>query len=145
MEPPDQETKGVLMKKIFAFGIGCLVFLGLNINGSAIIHYDCDYSIFPPTIRFTSSGGRQAVYITASGAFCDWTATESLDWISLSSTEGMGSSTLTVKAAANSGKARSGTVTIAAFNFSESFFVFQEADALPGRFNPAILPLLLDE
>jgi hypothetical protein len=132
-------------KRTCVVGIGCFAFLGMIINGNAIIVYDCDYSISPTSMAFTSSGGRQAVYIAASGSFCDWTATESLDWISLSSTEGMGSSTLTVKAAANTGKARSGTVTIAAFNFSESLYVFQEAGAFPGRFNPAILPLLLDE
>jgi hypothetical protein len=134
------------LKKICFVGIGCLVFFGLNINGNAAVIYDglsfCWYSISPETMTFSSSGGRKAVTITASGSsFCEWTATESLDWISLSSTEGVGSATLTVQAAANTGKARSGTVSIAGIALSVS----QEAGAFPGRFNPAILPLLLDE
>ncbi len=134
-----------IFKKICAVGIGCLVFLGLNINGNAVIHDDgltfCWYSISPASMTFTSSGGRQAVTITATGSFCDWTATENLDWISLSSTEGIGSSTLTVQAAENKGKARSGTVTIVGIALSVS----QGAGAFPGRFNPAIPSLLLDE
>jgi hypothetical protein len=133
------------LKKIGFFGIGCLVFFGLNINGNAVVVEDglnfCWYSISPETMTFTSSGGRQSVTITAYGSFCEWTATESLDWISLSSTEGTGSATLTVQAAANTGKARSGTVSIVGIPLSVS----QEAGAFPGRFNPAILPLLLDE
>ena len=133
------------MKKFFAVGIGCLVFLGLNIFGNAAIFYICDCSISPTSKTFTSSGGSQAVTITTSDSFCEWTATESLDWINLSSTEGMGSGTLTVQAAANTGKARSGTVTIVGRGFYESFSVSQQAGAFPGRFNPAIPLLLLDE
>jgi hypothetical protein len=135
-----------IFKKICAVVIGCLVFFVLNINGNASIVDDgltfCWHSISPASMTFTSSGGRQAVTITASGSsFCEWTATESLDWISLSSTEGVGSATLTVQAAENTGKARSGTVSIVGIPLSVS----QEAGAFPGRFNPAIPSLLLDE
>jgi hypothetical protein len=44
---------------------------------------------------------------------CEWTASENLSWISLSRTSGTGSGTVQVTVAANTGAARTATITIA--------------------------------
>ena len=73
----------------------------------------CTFAISPTGKTFSSAGGSVSVAVTASASDCSWTASESLDWISLSTAGGTGSGNVTVTAAANSGSARNGSVTIA--------------------------------
>ncbi|MGD9972748.1 MAG: DUF1566 domain-containing protein, partial [Desulfatirhabdiaceae bacterium] len=80
----------------------------------------CTYTIDPPSKTFAASGDSQSVAVTASSSTCAWAVSESLDWITVSKTNGTGTGTVTVTAFANTGAARSGTVTIAGQNFSVS-------------------------
>ena len=58
--------------------------------------------------------------MTASSSTCAWTTSESLSWVSLSSTSGKGSGTVTITVTANTGSARSGSVTIAGKTYTIS-------------------------
>jgi hypothetical protein len=73
----------------------------------------CTYSISPSSSSFNSSGGSITLRVTASKPNCEWTASESLDWITLSPTSGIGSGTVTITATENTGDARSGSISIA--------------------------------
>jgi hypothetical protein len=86
----------------------------------AAVATPCTYSISPASGSFSSSGGTSSVAITASSSSCAWTASESLDWVSLSSTGGTGSKTVTITATANTGAARSGSITIAGKTYAIS-------------------------
>ncbi len=80
----------------------------------SIIPVTCTYSISSSSGSFTSSGGTSTVLVTASRSNCYWTASESLDWVSLSQpTSGTGNGSVTITATANTGSARSGLVTVA--------------------------------
>lgn len=75
----------------------------------------CTWSISPTSYSVENTGGSQTVTVTSN---CDWTASESLDWVSLSTTSGSGNGSLTVTVDANPGiLQRSGTVTIAGKTF----------------------------
>jgi hypothetical protein len=82
----------------------------------------CTYSILPSSENFTLSGGTSSVSVTAASSSCAWTASESLSWVSLSPTSGTGNRTVTVTATANTGIARSGSVTIA----GETYIITQD-------------------
>jgi Matrixin/Putative metal-binding motif len=90
-----------------------------DINGVAAMYGSaCTYSISPSTGSFTSSGGNDSVLVTASSSTCAWTTSESLSWVSLSTTSGTGSGTVTVTVDVNTGSVRSGSVTIAGKTYS---------------------------
>jgi uncharacterized repeat protein (TIGR01451 family) len=78
----------------------------------------CTYSISPTSKHFSYSGGNQVVTVDASRQDCNWTATESLSWVSLSKTSGTGDDIVKVTVSSNSGNSRSGKVTIAGKTFS---------------------------
>ncbi|MBL6992236.1 MAG: matrixin family metalloprotease [Bacteriovoracaceae bacterium] len=100
-----------------------------DIDGVAALYGSaCTYSISPTSGSFTSSGGSSSVSVTASSSTCAWTASESLSWVSLSPTSGTGSGTVTVSVSANTGSARSGSVTIAGKTYSIS-----QAAPIPGK------------
>jgi len=74
----------------------------------------CLYTISSSSGSFTSGGGTRPISVTASSSTCAWTASESLDWVSLSPTSGAGSKAVTITATANTGgSARNGSITIA--------------------------------
>ena len=82
-------------------------------DGFVLAYAPCLFTVSPNTAQFTAAGGTATIAITA-GASCAWTATSSLDWISLAPGSGSGNGTVTVTAAANdTGAVRSGSVTIA--------------------------------
>ncbi len=73
----------------------------------------CTYALDSASADFPLSGGSAAVNITA-GVGCPWSASSTLDWVTLSGmTSGAGSGTVRLQAAADAGAARSGIVTIA--------------------------------
>ena len=80
----------------------------------------CTYSIYPTSGSFTASGGTSSISVTASSSTCVWTASESLSWVSLSPTSVTGSGTVTITTTANTGAARSGSITIAGKTYSIS-------------------------
>ncbi len=64
--------------------------------------------------NFVSAASSQTATVTASNPGCTWTASESLDWVSLSSTGGTGNGSVTVSVTQNNtASTRSGTVSIA--------------------------------
>jgi uncharacterized protein (TIGR02145 family) len=78
----------------------------------------CTYSISSSSNTFASSGGTITVFINASSSSCEWTASDSLDWVSLSPTSGIGNGTVTITVDANTDSARTGVVTLASLTYS---------------------------
>ena len=78
----------------------------------------CTYSISPTTQSPGTAGGAGSTAVTA-GSGCTWTAASNDGWITLtSSANGSGNDTATFTVAANSGPARTGTLTIAGQTFT---------------------------
>jgi hypothetical protein len=78
----------------------------------------CTYFISPSGQSFSSASGTGTVSVTAP-AGCSWTATSNATWITVSSGgSGTGNGPVNYSVAANSGPARTGTMTIAAFTFT---------------------------
>jgi len=79
----------------------------------------CTYSI-NPTQRNVSSGAQGSSGIAVSTqSTCGWTATSNANWITITGgTPHTGNGTATYTVAANSGPARSGTITIAGLTFT---------------------------
>lgn len=72
----------------------------------------CSYSLSPSLIDVPSGGGAGSTTVSA-GAGCAWTASSNAPWIRITSaTSGTGNGSVTFAADANSGPARSGTITI---------------------------------
>ncbi|MGH9840639.1 MAG: BACON domain-containing protein [Blastocatellia bacterium] len=83
----------------------------LNLGG-------CAYSIFPMSQSFGPSSGTGSVSVTTETG-CAWTATSNAAWITITSgSSGSGSGTVNHSVAANTGPARTGTMTIAGRTFT---------------------------
>ncbi|OPY69482.1 MAG: hypothetical protein A4E57_01169 [Syntrophorhabdaceae bacterium PtaU1.Bin034] len=88
----------------------------------------CTYSISLPSASFAASGGTGSVTVTASGDICSWTAVSNAAWVRVTSgASRTGSGTVNYSVSANSGAARTGTLTIA----KNSFTVSQAGVAIP--------------
>ena len=74
---------------------------------------DCEFTVSPGAATFAANGGDGTVQVTASGGSCAWTAVSNVPWISVTSSGGGGSGNLRYTVAANSGAARTGTLTVA--------------------------------
>ena len=73
----------------------------------------CSYSVTPEAHEIPAAGGTAALTLTTPGG-CAWSVASTASWITLvSNATGTDSTTVTIRAAANSGPPRSGTVTIA--------------------------------
>ena len=73
----------------------------------------CSYTVAPMAHAVGASGGTRSVAITSSPG-CPWTAASNADWITLTSpASGIGSAAVTASVAADSGPARSGTLSVA--------------------------------
>ena len=78
----------------------------------------CTFSIAPASQGVPSSGGSGSFSVNAAGA-CAWTATANASWIAITSgSSGTGAGTVQFTAAANTGGARSGTITTAGQTFT---------------------------
>jgi hypothetical protein len=87
----------------------------------------CSYSITPPDTTVAADGGLGSIAVTA-GAGCAWTATSNAPWIAITSgAGGSGPGAVAFSVAANTGPARSGTITVA----GQTFTVNQAAAPLP--------------
>jgi len=87
----------------------------------------CMYSITPPSQNVPASASSGTVSVT-SGAGCAWTAASNATWLTVTSgATGTANGTVGYSVAANTGAARSGTLTIA----GQTFTVAQDAGAAP--------------
>lgn len=88
-----------------------------------IVNQPCSFSIDHGSQAFPASGGSGVVVVTTAES-CNWIATSNSPWISLNSGFNViGSGTLLYTVAANSGSARTGTITVA----GQFFTVIQAA------------------
>ena len=97
---------------------------------------DCALTIVPTEQTIDAEGGTFDVAITATNDQCEWTASENVDWITLSSDSGTGNGSVTVTVLANTGaEPRAATITIA----NQSLTVNQYPPDYPGvlRFSSA--------
>lgn len=93
----------------------------------------CTYSINPTNQSFAATTGVGSVTVTA-GSGCAWTATSNASWITITSgASGSGNGTVGYAVAANTGAARSGTITIA----GQAFTVTQGCNATAITTQPA--------
>jgi hypothetical protein len=73
----------------------------------------CQYSVTPTTVSLGSAAGTAGVSVSA-GVGCEWTAQNSVSWITLNSANGTGGGTVGLNIAANTASSsRSATLTIA--------------------------------
>ncbi len=78
----------------------------------------CRYSINPSGQSFTSAGGNGTLNVTSGGG-CSWTAQSNASWITVTTgATGSGNGAVTFSVAANTGAARSGTITVAGQTFT---------------------------
>jgi hypothetical protein len=87
----------------------------------------CTYAISSGSQDIAAAGGNGSVTVTA-GATCAWTASSGVGWIAVTSgASGSGNGAVGYSVQANSGAARSGTISIA----GQTFTVNQAAAAAP--------------
>lgn len=92
-----------------------------DIYGQRWAEVDCSFSIAPTSQSVSGDGGTGTVTVTATKTGCPWTATSNASWITVTGgATGTGNGTVSFSVAANTGPARSGTVTIAGRTFTVS-------------------------
>ncbi len=82
-----------------------------SVGGPTEVPPACTYAVSGTSLSFAAAGGTQTVNVTAP-AGCMWN-TAATGWVSLSAASGTANGSVQVTAAANTGSARSTTVTIA--------------------------------
>jgi uncharacterized protein (TIGR02145 family) len=85
--------------------------------------FPCSFKISSDSGTFASIKNLQQIFITAPDRSCEWSTSNNLPWVSLSPSGGTGSGSVNVEVNANTGGARSGSVTIA----GETYIISQEA------------------
>ncbi len=92
----------------------------------------CTYEISSSSGSFTSNPGNTSVSVTTSSPNCSWTTENNLSWVTLAPTSGEGDGKITIQITANTGAARSGTITIAghSYHITQSSGQVQEGDGL---------------
>lgn len=110
-------------------------FFGMSLQTTYTAPAPCSYELDPTVGSFGSSGGAGSVNVTA-GAGCAWSASTTSTWIAIDSgsSSGTGDGAVSYLVAANTGAARSGTISIG----GEVFTVTQEQ----GGSGVVIAPLL---
>jgi hypothetical protein len=90
------------------------------IGADEFIPGSCSFMLSPPDHQdFGAGGGSNTVTVTASDPKCAWTAVSNSAFITVDSgTPGLGSGVVGYTVAANTGPARSGTMTIAGMTFT---------------------------
>ena len=97
----------------------------------------CEVTAAPAAESFEAAGGDGTVRVTASAGSCAWTAASNAPWISVTSSGGSGSGNLLYSVAANTGAARTGTLTVA----GSTVTVSQAAAAPPPACSVTVSPL----
>ncbi|MDO9263551.1 MAG: LamG-like jellyroll fold domain-containing protein, partial [Desulfosalsimonadaceae bacterium] len=94
----------------------------------------CTYGIDPASASIGAAGVIGNTVSVTAGAGCTWSATESLDWVTISNgASGTGNGTVTYTVDANTGVSRSGTMTIA----GETYTINQAAGDCTITLSPA--------
>ena len=94
----------------------------------------CTYSISPTSQNFSSGGGTGSISVTTQSG-CGWTANSNASWITINSgSSGTGTGTISFTVAANTGAARTGTITAA----GQTFTVNQAAPPPPSASYSAV-------
>jgi len=97
----------------------------------------CNASISPTSQNVAAAGGAGTPITVSAAAGCPWTATSGASWIAINSgASGSGNGTVTFTVAANTGSARTGTLTIA----GRAFTVSQGASSTPSPTPPSPPP-----
>ena len=111
-----------------------------TVNQAAAAATPCSYGINPTSQSIGAGGGTGTTALSAANG-CTWTAASNTSWITLTSaTSGSGNATVGFNVAANSGGARSGTLTIAGQTFTVNqaapppclFLLDQAVESIPG-------------
>lgn len=99
----------------------------------------CTFTLSPSSGSVAAGGGSGSVALTASSTSCAWTAASGATWLSVTPSSGTGGRSLTYSAAANTGAARSGTLTIAgrSFTVSQAGAATTSTPSSPSAPNPA--------
>ncbi len=81
----------------------------------------CSYTISPSSASVVAAGGNGSFSVDASASSCQWTAVSNATWLHVTGgSTGIGDGTVSYSVDANSGGARSGTITAANRNFTVS-------------------------
>lgn len=89
-----------------------------SVTVTIIDNDSCNYSLNPTSQNFAASGGTGTIAVTAQTG-CNWTATESATWITITGgANGSGNGTVTFTVAANTGAARTDTITVGGQTFT---------------------------
>jgi all-beta uncharacterized protein/BACON domain-containing protein len=81
----------------------------------------CSYSVTPTTLSINAAGGTGTPISVSTGSGCTWTATENVGWITiLTGATGTGNGSVTYSVQANTGGARTATMTVAGQSVSIS-------------------------
>ena len=89
---------------------------------NAVITPPCTYTIAPTMQSFGAGSGTGSISVTPNSSNCAWTAvSNNTSWITITSgASGTGAGTVNYSVAANTGAARTGTITVAGQTFSIS-------------------------
>jgi all-beta uncharacterized protein/BACON domain-containing protein len=99
---------------------GTLTVAGQTFTVSQAAVPPCTFSISPTSQNVDAPGGSGSVGVTAASG-CAWTATSNAPWIAITNgSSGSGNGTVAFNVAANTGGARSGTLTVAGQTFTVS-------------------------
>ena len=90
---------------------GCAVLGNICLNPAAPVV--CAYDVSPSSATFVASGGAATLAVAVDGS-CAWTASSGAGWLTITGgSSGNGSGTVSYSVAANTGPARSDSITIA--------------------------------
>ena len=79
----------------------------------------CTYSLAPTNYEYSAASNSGTITVTPSSSSCTWTATGNVSWVTITSgSSGTGTGTVAYSVAANSGAARTGTMTIGGQTFT---------------------------
>lgn len=112
------ETSGTTadLRGVHASTINAVYAVGAN--GTIVKRDLCAFTLSAATTSIAAAGGSGSVNVTTT-AGCSWTATSNANWITINSgSPGSGNGTLNFTVAANTGLARTGTLTIAGQTFT---------------------------
>ncbi|MDK2973085.1 MAG: hypothetical protein PWP23_2840 [Candidatus Sumerlaeota bacterium] len=93
----------------------------ISVNGAVFtVTQDdgCSFVLAPTSENFTEAGGSSSFTVTASDPTCAWTAVASDPFISIVSGAGTGDGSVSFTVAANTGAARSGSISVGNATFS---------------------------
>src|SRR5690606_14207057 len=77
----------------------------------------CTYAFSPTSMTVSGAGGTYGTNISVNSG-CEWSATTATPWITLLAPNGTGPRALSFTVAANTGAARSGTITVGGKTFT---------------------------